>query len=94
MKHKESGKEVMKKVQHLKDTRKIEKDKVNSLESPLLFQNQQIAELKIFTASKNSEIKELKSKLEIVEVLERSIIVRDKHIEEIEMNNKSKDTEI
>ena len=68
--------------------------KIKSLESSLLFQNQQIAELKIVTASKDSEIKELKSKFEIVEVLERSIIMRDKHIEEIEMNNKSKDTEI
>ena len=73
---------------------KIEEDKVKSLESSLLFKNQQIAELKIVTASKDSEIKELKSKLEIVEVLKRSIIVRDKHIKEIEMNHKSKDTEI
>ena len=60
----------------------------------MLFQNQQIAKLKIVTASKDSEIKELKSKLEIVVVLERSIRVKDKHREEIEMNNKSKDIEI
>ena len=92
--YKESGKEVMKRAQNFKDTMKIEEDKVKSLESSLLFQNQQIAELKIVTASKDSEIKELKSQLEIVEVLERSITVKDKHIEEIEMKNKSKDTEI
>ena len=42
----------------------------------------------------DSEIKELKSQLEIVEVLEKSIIVKNKHIEEVEMNNKSKDSEI
>ena len=45
----------MKRAQHFKDTMKIEEDKVKSLESSLF-----IAELKIVTASKDSEIKELK----------------------------------
>ena len=86
--------QVIQSAQQYKDTMKIKEDKAKALESSLLFQNQQIAELKIVTASKDSEIKELKSQLEIVEVLEKSIIVKDKHIEEVEMNNKSKDSEI
>ena len=53
--YKESGKEVMKRAQHLKNTIKIKEDKVKSLESSLLFQNQQIAELKVVTASKDSK---------------------------------------
>ena len=71
----------MKKAQHFKDTMKIDEDKVKELKSSLLFQNKKIAQLNNFTESKDSEIKELKSLLEIVEVLERSITVKDKHIE-------------
>ena len=89
-----SGEEVTKRAQNYKDTMKIKEDKVKALESSLLFQNQQIAELKSVTAIKDSEIKVLKSQLEIIEVLKRSILVKDKHIEEVEINNKSMDTKI
>ena len=85
---------IMKSAQQYKDTMKIKEDKVKALESSLLFQNQQIAELKSVNAIKDSEIKVLKSQLEIIEVLKRSILVKDKHIEEVEINNKSMDTKI
>ena len=80
--YKESGKQVLKKTQHFKETRKIAEDKVKYFESSLLFQTQQIAELKIVTASKDSKIMEHESQLEILEVLERSITVKDKDIKE------------